>query len=61
MRAKSAKCCDEGTAALIVIGVDKDTERVEKAASKAIKYATKRVSGDADEAEHEAIAAMASA
>ena len=51
---------DEGTAALIVIGIDKDAERVEKAVAKATKYATKRVSGDADEAEHEALAVMAS-
>jgi uncharacterized membrane protein len=52
---------DEGAAALIVVGVDKDAERVEKTAAKAMKYATKRVGGDAEEAEHEAIAVMASA
>jgi uncharacterized membrane protein len=52
---------DEGAAALIVVGVDKDAERVEKTASKAMKYATKRVSGDAEEAEQEAMTVMASA
>lgn len=52
---------DEGTAALIVIGVDKDAERVEKTIAKATKYAMKHVEADADEAEREAIAVMASA
>jgi uncharacterized membrane protein len=52
---------DEGTAALIVIGIDKDAQRVEKTIAKATKYATKQISADADEAESEAIAVMASA
>lgn len=52
---------DEGTAALIVIGVDKDAERVEKTIARATRYATKRIDADADEAESEAIAVMASA
>jgi uncharacterized membrane protein len=51
----------EGTAALIVIGVDKDAERVEKTVTKATRYATKRLTADTDEAEKEAIEAMASA
>jgi uncharacterized membrane protein len=51
---------DEGSAALIVIGIDKDAERVQKAVAKATKSATKRVSGDHEEAEHEALAVMAS-
>ena len=52
---------DEGSAALIVIGVDKDAQRVEKTISKATKYATKRIDADPDEAESEALAVMASA
>ncbi|HTZ87706.1 MAG TPA: DUF1269 domain-containing protein [Solirubrobacteraceae bacterium] len=52
---------DAGTAALIVIGVDKDQERVEKTVAKATKHATKRLIADADEAEREALAVMASA
>jgi uncharacterized membrane protein len=52
---------DEGTAALIVIGIDKDAERVQKVIAKATKTATKQVSGDHEEAEQEALAVMASA
>jgi uncharacterized membrane protein len=52
---------DEGTAALIVVGVDKDAERIEKTVAKARKYATKMIDADSEEAEHEAVAAMASA
>lgn len=47
-----------GQAALIVIGIDKDAERVEKAAAKASRYVTKRVEADADAAEQEALATM---
>lgn len=50
----------EGQAALIVIGIDKDAERVQKAAEKASKYVTKRVEADAEEAEQEALATMSS-
>ncbi|MGN6371752.1 MAG: DUF1269 domain-containing protein [Solirubrobacteraceae bacterium] len=46
---------DEGTAALIVVGVDKDAERVEKAAEKAAKFTTKRVQGDYEDAERDAL------
>jgi uncharacterized membrane protein len=49
---------DEGTTALIVIGVNKDADRVQKAAAKATKRTTKRIEGDYEEAEHEAIATM---
>ena len=49
---------DSGQAALIVIGIDKDAERIEKAADKASKYVTKRIAADADEAEQEALATM---
>jgi uncharacterized membrane protein len=52
---------DEGTAALVVIGVDKDAERVEKTVSRATKYACRRIEADAEEAEEEALAVMASA
>ena len=47
---------DEGAAALIVIGVDKDAQRIEKAATRARRRATKPVQGDSDEAEQEALA-----
>jgi len=52
---------DEGSAALIVVGVDKDAERIEKTVSQARKYATKMIDADSEEAEQEAIAVMASA
>jgi uncharacterized membrane protein len=48
----------QGSAALIVVGVDKDAERVQKAAEKATKSTTKRVEGDYEEAEHEAVTMM---
>jgi uncharacterized membrane protein len=52
---------DEGSAALIVIGVDKDAQRIENAAARALRRATKPVQGNSDEAEQEALASMASA
>jgi uncharacterized membrane protein len=52
---------DQGTAALIVIGINKDADRVQKAAAKARKFTTKRVEGDYEEAEHEALATMVAA
>ncbi len=52
---------NEGSAALIVIGVDKDAQRIEKAAAKASRHTLKRVEGDSEEAEQEALATMASA
>jgi uncharacterized membrane protein len=51
---------DSGTAALIVVGIDKDAERVQKAAAKAAKHITKPVEGDPEETEREAIMLMAS-
>jgi uncharacterized membrane protein len=45
---------DEGQAALIVVGVDKDAERIEKALTKAQRSMTKRVDADFEEAEREA-------
>lgn len=52
---------DEGSAALIVIGINRDADRVQKAAAKARKFTTKRVEGDYEEAEHEALATMVAA
>jgi uncharacterized membrane protein len=52
---------EEGAAALIVIGIDKDAERVEKSIAKASKHTTKRVDADYTEAEEEALASMAKA
>jgi uncharacterized membrane protein len=49
-----------GSAALIVVGVDKDAERIEKAAAKASKYIKKQVEADPEEAEREAEMLMAS-
>jgi hypothetical protein len=46
----------EGTTALIVVGVNKDADRVQKAAAKVSQHMTKRIEGDHEEAEHEAIA-----
>jgi uncharacterized membrane protein len=44
---------DEGEALLIVVGVDKDAEAVEKAIKKAKKQLIKEVHGDFEEAERE--------
>jgi uncharacterized membrane protein len=44
---------DEGTAVLIVVGVDKDAEAIEKAAEKSTKQVLKQVDGDFEEAERE--------
>jgi len=52
---------DEGSAALIVVGVDKDAQRIEKAAARGRRHSTKQVAGNSDEAEAEALATMASA
>jgi uncharacterized membrane protein len=48
-------------ATLVVIGVNKDAYRVQKAASAAIRRTTKRVEGDYEEAEGEALATMVAA
>jgi uncharacterized membrane protein len=45
---------DSGNAALIVIGVDKDAERVQKVVEKASKTLLKEVDADPEEAEKEA-------
>lgn len=52
---------EPGKAALIVIGVDKDAERIERAATRAQRHAFKREVGDWDEAEQDALAAIARA
>jgi uncharacterized membrane protein len=48
----------EGDAALIVVGVDKDAARVGQVATRAKKSVTKRIEGDFEEAEREAVAAI---
>lgn len=47
---------DTGQAALIVIGIDKDAQRIEKVAQRASKTLTKPVDADPDEAAGEALA-----
>jgi uncharacterized membrane protein len=49
---------DQGDAALIVVGVDKDAARVGRTASRAKRAVTKRINGDFEEAEREAVAAI---
>jgi hypothetical protein len=49
---------EPGKAALIVIGVDKDAEQIERAATRAQQHVFKRAVGDWDEAEQEAPAAI---
>jgi uncharacterized membrane protein len=49
----------EGTAALIVIGINKDAARVQKAAERASRFTTKRVEGDYSQAEDDALSTMA--
>ena len=50
---------EEGDTALMVIGVDKHAERVSQQATRARKSVTKRIEGDFEEAEREALTAMA--
>lgn len=50
---------EAGTAALIVVGVDKDAERVEKVAEKAAKYLTKQIDADHEVAEKDVEEALA--
>lgn len=53
---------DRGDAALIVVGVDRDAERVRRSATKAREHALKRLErADSVEAEQEAIAEMSRA
>ena len=49
---------EPGKAALIVIGIDKDAEQIERAATRAERHVLKREFGDWDEAEAEALAAI---
>ena len=49
---------EPGKAALIVIGVDKDAEQIERAATRAEQHVLRREFGDWDEAEQEALAAI---
>jgi len=46
---------------LIVIGVNKDADRVQNAAARASRRTTKRIDGDHEEAEREAMATMVAA
>lgn len=49
---------DEGDAALVVVGIDRDAERVQEAATRAKNSVLKREFGDFDEAEQEALEAI---
>ena len=49
---------EPGKAALVVIGIDKDAEQIERAASRAEQHVLKREVGDWDEAEQEALASI---
>jgi uncharacterized membrane protein len=51
----------DGSAALIVVGINKDADRVQKAITKAERYMTKRVDGDYEEAENDARATLVTA
>jgi uncharacterized membrane protein len=52
---------DQGDAALVVIGIDRDADRIEQAATRAKDSILKREFGDFEEAEQEALAAIATA
>jgi uncharacterized membrane protein len=49
---------DQGEAALVVVGIDRDAERIEQAATHAREHVLKREVADWDEAEQEALVAM---
>jgi hypothetical protein len=49
---------DEGDAALVVIGIDHDAERIEQAATRAKRHVLKREIGDFESAEQDALEAM---
>jgi uncharacterized membrane protein len=49
---------DQGDAALVVIGIDRDADRIEQAATRAKDSILKREFGDFEEAEQEALAAI---
>jgi uncharacterized membrane protein len=50
-----------GDAALVVIGIDRDAEQIERAATRAKEHVLKREFGDWDQAEEEALASIAQA
>jgi uncharacterized membrane protein len=52
---------DAGDAALVVIGIDRDADQIERAATRAKEHVLKREFGDWDEAEQEALASIAQA
>jgi len=53
---------DRGNAALIVVGIDKDAERIERAMKNAKEHSIKRLKGsDSTDAEREAVASMSMA
>ena len=49
---------EEGSAALVVIGIDRDADRIAQAAKRSKRHVLKRSFGEFDEAEQEALAAM---
>jgi uncharacterized membrane protein len=49
---------EDGTAALVVIGLDRDAELIEQGATRARQHVLKREVGDWDEAEQEALYAI---
>jgi uncharacterized membrane protein len=49
---------DDGDAALIVVGIDNDVSRIEEAVVRSRRHVTKRITGDFDDAEREALAAI---
>jgi uncharacterized membrane protein len=49
---------DDGGAALIVVGIDNDVSRIEEAVVRSKQHVTKRITGDFDDAEREALAAI---
>ena len=49
---------DQGDAALVVVGIDRDADRIKRAATHAKDSALKRDFGDFDEAEQDALASI---
>ena len=49
---------DQGDAALIVVGIDRDADRIKEAATRAKDSVLKRNFGDFDEAEQDALASI---
>jgi hypothetical protein len=49
---------NEGTAALVVVGIDNDAELIEDGAMRSKRHVLKREFGDFDEAEQEALVAI---